>query len=141
MLGALVSLGSTIVSGISDHFKGKQEIKKTRIEAEKKLIMAEAENAMAMAKEGQKQEYDLDRIATENMKKSWKDEAVMIIFYAPLVTVFVPSMAPYVKEGFVVLDTLPDWYMYLIVGITVVTMGMRGMLTKFIQMLGKRLKL
>ena len=43
MFGVIGSLGSAIVSGISDYFKGKQEIKKMELEADKMLIMAEAQ--------------------------------------------------------------------------------------------------
>lgn len=43
MFGILGSLGTAIVSGVSDYFKGRQEIKKVELEADKMLIMAEAQ--------------------------------------------------------------------------------------------------
>ena len=44
MIGGLVTLGSAIVSGISGYFQDKNEIKKVQVEADKLLIMAEAES-------------------------------------------------------------------------------------------------
>ena len=43
MWTGIFSIGSSIVTGISDYFKGKQEISKVQLEADKKLILAEAE--------------------------------------------------------------------------------------------------
>lgn len=140
MWSIIGSLGTAIVDGISGHFKDKREIKKIKVRAEKKVILAEAQAKVEMAKTGQQQDYDLDRIAVEDMKKSWKDEFVLVVFYAPLILVFVPSYAEYIQDGFKVLATLPEWYMHVVVGITVVVMGMRGMLTKFISMLSNKFK-
>lgn len=138
MWGILGTLGSAIIGGISNHFEDKRELQKIEVEAQKKVIIAKAEAEVEMAKNGQQQEYDLDRIATEDMKKSLKDEIVMAIFYAPLIMSFIPMLAPYALEGFTILKQLPEWYMYLVVGITVVTMGMRGMLTKFIGIISNK---
>ena len=44
MIGGLVTLGSAIISGISGYFQDKSEIKKVQVEADKLLIMAEAES-------------------------------------------------------------------------------------------------
>ena len=43
MLSIIGSIGSAIISGVSDYFKGKQEISKTKLEGDIKVLVAEAE--------------------------------------------------------------------------------------------------
>jgi hypothetical protein len=40
----------------------------------------------------------------------WKDEYWTITLSIPLFAVFCPWLVEYVKDGFAVLETLPDWY-------------------------------
>lgn len=63
MLGIIGSLGSAIITGVSDYFKGKQEIKKVELEADKMLIMAEAQAKADRLKREAEMDYDLDKIA------------------------------------------------------------------------------
>lgn len=41
---------------------------------------------------------------------SWKDEWFALILSLPLIGAFLPSMVPYVQQGFIVLETMPDYY-------------------------------
>ena len=109
MVGGLVTLGSAIVSGISGYFKDKNEIKKVQVEADKLLIMAEAEAKAKRLDRESEQDYDLDKIAMQNMEKTWKDELILVIFMIPLVMSFIPEWQPYVTAGFASLATVPDW--------------------------------
>lgn len=139
----------TVISGVANlvggYFTGKQEIKKAKVAAElvmidanAKAIMAEAELKSALAKDGQKYDYDLDMYAMKNMEKSWKDEIVLIIFLAPLIMSFSPSMQPYVATGFQALANTPEWYRYIVIGMVVVIYGMRGMLKSVLQIILKK---
>ena len=85
-----------------------------------------------MAESGQTQSYDLDRLAMEQMGKSWKDEVILIIFLAPMVMAFIPGMDGYALAGFTVIAKMPEWYQYIIIGMVVVIYGMRGMLEKIL---------
>lgn len=57
-----------------------------------------------------KHEADWDNIQAANSGTSWKDEWFTLLFSVPLVMAFVPEMVHIVREGFVVLDGMPDWY-------------------------------
>ena len=138
VIGGLVTLGSAIVSGISGYFKGKQEISKVQLEADKKLILAEAEAKAKRLDRESEQDYDLDKIAMQNMEKTWKDELILVIFMIPLVMSFIPTYQEYVTAGFASLALVPDWYMYILVGMITVIYGMRGMLKMLLQMAGSR---
>ena len=138
MFTGLLSIGSAIISGVSDYFKGKQEINKTKLEGDIKVLVAETDAKVRRLEKESEQDYDLDRLATENMERSWKDELILIIFLAPLVMCFIPEYQVYVTNGFASLALVPDWYMGIIVGMIVVIYGMRGLLKMVIQMLGNR---
>ncbi len=141
MVSGLVTLGSAIVSGISGYFKDKSEIKKVQVEADKLLIMAEAESKAKRLEREAEMDYDLDRIAMQNMDKSWKDELVLLIWLTPVVMSFIPTWQPYVIEGFASLALVPDWYMYILVGLVTVIYGMRGMLKMVLQIVGSKFKI
>jgi len=86
--------------------------------------------AYELAKQGQKIEADWDTNAQMQMKYTWKDEYLMLLLSVPMVMAFVPSLAPYVEEGFKVLQKTPDWYMLSFIGIVAATFGLRWLLGK-----------
>jgi hypothetical protein len=45
-----------------------------------------------------------------NANNSWKDEWFTVILSIPLIGAFVPEMVPYIKEGFITLQEMPDFY-------------------------------
>lgn len=63
---------------------------------------------------------------------SWKDEYLTILFSIPLAMAFIPSMAPYVAEGFAVLDNVPDWYKISVGVIVSASFGIR-VVNKFVK--------
>ena len=134
----LIALGTSIIGGITDYFKGKQEINKAQLEADIKLIIAEAESKAKRLEREAEMDYDLDKIAMQNMNKTWKDELILVIFMIPLVMSFLPAYQEYVTAGFASLALVPDWYMYILVGMITVIYGMRGLLKMFLQTLGNR---
>lgn len=138
MLGIIGSLGSAIVGGISDYFKGKQEIKKVELEADKMLIMAEAQAKADRLKREAEMDYDLDKIAMQNMDKSWKDELILLIWLVPVVLSFIPEYQHIVAAGFSSLALVPDWYMYILIGMVTVIYGMRGMLKMALKIVADR---
>ena len=140
MVGGLVTLWNAIVSNISNYFKDKNEIKKVQVEADKLLIMAEAESKAKRLEREVEMDYDLDRVAIQNMDKTWKDELILLIWLTPVVMSFIPEWQPYVVAGFATLAMVPNWYMYILVGLVTVIYGMRGMLKMFLQIIGSKFK-
>ena len=132
ILGTLLDLGGTYLKGKQDQAKAKAEANILGIQAEADIKKAKALSATKRAEAGQEQNYDLDRMAMEQMGKSWKDELILIIFLAPMVMAFIPGMDGYALAGFAVIAKMPEWYQYIIIGMIVVIYGMRGMLEKLI---------
>lgn len=59
-------------------------------------------------------EQEWDIVQAENSGRSWKDEWFTILLSIPLILAFFPGCVNAVREGFMVLDTMPDWYKYLL---------------------------
>lgn len=134
----MLSIGASIITGISDYFKGRNEIKKVELEADKMLVMAETQAKIDKLKKEAEMDYDLDKTAMQNMENSWKDELILIIWLTPVIMSFIPDLQPYVATGFASLSLVPDWYMYILVGMIVVIYGMRGMLKMALEMLSNK---
>lgn len=131
-IGPLLELGGTYLKGKQDEAKAKAEAAIVGIQAEADIKKAKALSATKLAESGQAQNYDLDRLAMEQMSKSWKDELILVIFLAPMVLAFIPGMDKYALAGFTVIQQMPEWYQYIVIGMVVVIYGMRGMLEKLL---------
>ena len=91
---------STVVSAVVDGVKSWGERKRIR-----NVARIELEHKRATA------DIDWDHLQVKASEHSWKDEFWTVILAVPLVLAFVPSLAPYVEQGFLVLrDSTPDWY-------------------------------
>jgi len=66
--------------------------------------------------------------AMRNSATSWKDEYLVIIFTIPLVCCFIPSLVPYVRDGFDVLETMPSWYQITLSVIVAASFGVRSVI-------------
>ncbi len=135
MFSIIGGIATGVVNGVSSYFKGKQELKKAKIDAEKITIQAQADiqKAVALSKQkqaetGQLQDFDLDKIAMQNMEKSLKDEFLLALFSVPMILAFIPQMQDVALKGFEVIAKMPEWYQYTFIGMIVVIYGMRGLL-------------
>tara|TARA_R110001606_G_scaffold216117_2_gene364064 strand:- start:518 stop:943 length:426 start_codon:yes stop_codon:yes gene_type:complete len=132
IISSLISLGGTFLQGKQDEAKAKAAAAIVGIQADADIKRAKAIAATKMAESGQTQNYDLDRLAMEQMSTSWKDEFILVIFLAPMVMAFIPGMDGYALAGFNVIAQMPQWYQYIILGMVVVIYGLRGLLEKFL---------
>jgi len=112
ILGGLISS----VAGLGKtYIEGKNAVSKAKSEAQAAVIVKAAES-----------EADWEKIMAENSGQSWKDEWLTLLFSIPLIMAFLPSMVPYVKEGFIVLEQMPDWYQYTLSVIVAASFGVRS---------------
>jgi len=86
--------------------------------------------AFELAKQGQQIEADWDTNAQQDMKTSWKDEYLTILFSVPLILAFLPSTQEAVLKGFETLDKTPEWYMMLVTGIVAGVFGLRWLVSR-----------
>lgn len=137
MFGNIFSgLITLITKPISDWSERKtletqQKFELMKLDHEAKVATANA--TLEMAKQGQLIDADLDKTSMEDMRSSWKDEFILIVFITPMILAFVPETAPYSLRGFEIVKQMPEWYVALIIGMVVVIYGMRGLLTKWME--------
>ena len=125
---------------IAEPIKGWQQRKALKVQHRYELEkldhqanVAKANAVLEMARQGQQQDYDLDKIAMQNMANSWKDELLLIIFLIPIVLAFIPGMDGTVNAGFAAIEKMPQWYIAIVVGMVVVIYGLRGLLKAYLQ--------
>ena len=132
MLG--LNIIGNIVGGITNYFTDgqKQSAKLKQAKVDEQVAISKAKTDMLL--NSQDNDFRLDLIAVQNMNKSYKDEYYMVMFSIPMILAFIPGMQEIATTGFKIIAGMPDWYQYLVIGMVVVTFGMRGMLK---QLLGK----
>jgi|TARA_R110000803_G_scaffold22513_1_gene55963 hypothetical protein len=133
VITSLLSLGGTWLEGKQKETEATLQAKLVEIKADSDIKVAKATALTKMAEAGQTQNYDLDRLAMEQMTKSWKDEFILIIFLAPMIMAFIPGLKDYSLDGFSVVALMPEWYRYIIIGMVVVIYGLRGLLEKALE--------
>ncbi len=122
-----MNIWKSIVEGITgpgfDYLKRrtslKYELKLKKLESLVKIADAKANRVI--------KELDSDTAweLKQLDKQGWKDDWILIMLSIPLVLVFIPSMAPYIAQGFFVLGTTPEWYRWLIMLIFTAIYGIR----------------
>ena len=120
LLGKIVG---TITGPAVDYFKEKQKLK-----YDLKLATLAGKIKETEAKANRKiKELDSDTAweLKQLEQQGWKDDWVLILISIPLVLVFIPSMAPYIWNGFQILATTPEWYRWLIMLIFTAIYGIR----------------
>lgn len=132
---------SEFISPITDIIKipleGYEARKTLKVELEAKELdrlheinLKKLDTASKLAEKGLQVEADWDTSAQQDMKTSWKDEYLMILFSVPLILSFLPYTQQAVLKGFETLEKTPDWYMMLVVGIVSAVFGLRWLVSR-----------
>jgi len=74
-----------------------------------------------------KQDANWENIQATNSGTSWKDEWFTLLFSVPLVMAFVPEMVPVVKDGFNVLENMPEFYKAFLGAAVAASFGIRAL--------------
>lgn len=114
-----MSILSSVIGPVAD-------LGRTWLEGKVAKTKAKAEAEAAVMINQSKSAADWETAMARASNTSWKDEWITILFSIPLVLAFVPSAVPYVREGFAVLATMPDWYQYGLSVIIAASFGVRG---------------
>ena len=115
LIGPIANLAST-------WFQNKVE--KTKADGMAKV--AEAKARATVAEKVAAGEVEWEGKMAQATDNSWKDEFALVVLLAPAILVFIPGMKDYVKEGFEILNTLPEWYQYLLFIAISASFGIKG---------------
>lgn len=104
----LISLGATWI-------KGKQEKAKVKAEAEATAMKTAATSRA-----------DWERLMAKGAANSWKDELWTVILAAPLFLAFIPGGQEVAAQGFQTLETMPEYYRYMLGLAVSASFGVKG---------------
>lgn len=108
----------------------KVENEAKELDREHEIKMKKMDIAFKLAEQGKEVEANWDMEAQKQMRYSWKDEWFVLLFSIPLIAAFIPNIAPYILQGFNVLEKTPHWYMLLVMGIVASTFGLRWLISR-----------
>ena len=100
------------------------KLEKTKADGQAKVAEAKARASVAEQVAAGKVKWE-GKMADATVD-SWKDEFALVVLLLPAILVFIPGMRDYVKEGFEILATLPDWYQYLLYIAISASFGIKG---------------
>ena len=115
LLKPLLGVAGDAVKGIIATKKEKAKAKITEIKA----ITALKEQQIAG-------KVSWEASAVDQMKGSWKDELILICLLAPATLVFFPGMTEHIHNGFIALQSLPDYYKHLLYIACSASFGIKG---------------
>jgi len=115
LLGPIANLASTWMSS---------KVEKVKADGQAKVAQARAK--AVVAEKVATGEVEWEKSMADATDSSWKDEFALVVLLAPAILVFIPSMTEYVRTGFEVLNTLPEWYQYLLFIAVSSSFGIKG---------------
>ena len=114
LIGPVANLAGTWLDGHVAEKKAKTEAKIVTIKSEAKIKERQATG-----------EIDWDIEMAKSSDGSWKDEWLTVIFTLPLLLLMFGEYDR-VSDFFLILDSAPDWYQYLLGTIVAASFGFRG---------------
>lgn len=111
----------TAIGGKLIDAKSKRDERKDRIA--EATVVAEISRIEAYAKG----DASADLAAVNNMKFSWKDEYLTVVFSLPMLLTFAEAIynGGKMEDGWKALAIAPDWYSWCLIGIVIATFGLR----------------
>ena len=113
----MIPIFSAIANLAGTWLEGRVATTRAKAEAKATVIIKQAESAA-----------DWEAAMARNSGRSWKDEWLTLLFSIPLIMCFIPSMVPYVRDGFEVLETMPTFYQYTLSVIVGASFGVRSVI-------------
>lgn len=126
--GALIGLAKEWLGGSQRIAEAKVKAQISEIESKARIAEAKATAMANLAASDQEHSQQWERILVEQSSNSWKDEFWTLWVAVPISAMFVPYLAPYVRQGFVELETVPDWYLYILFAAVSFAFARRGLL-------------
>ena len=130
MLGALIGPIANLASSWMN-----SKVEKVKADGQAKVAQARAK--AVVAEKVATGEVQWEKSMADATDSSWKDEFALVVLLTPAILVFIPSLTSYVREGFLVLNTLPEWYQYLLFIAVSSSFGIKGV-GQAMKLMGKK---
>ena len=117
---------TALIGPIANLASSWMDSKVEKVKADGQAKVAQAKAKAVVAEKVATGEVEWEKTMADATDGSWKDEFALIVLLLPAILVFVPSMTEYVRVGFEVLNTLPEWYQYLLFIAISASCGIKG---------------
>jgi len=131
MITGIMAALTAISSPVTAWVKGKAETKRIETHYKAKIKEAKVDAQIKRIQQGDETASDMDILSVKD--RGWKDEYLLIVVTTPLILVFFPNMVSYIEEGFLALEKVPEWYMWILLGVFIDTFGFRRILRNTLQ--------
>jgi hypothetical protein len=113
----------TAVAGIAGNWvDGK--VQETKAKSRARVAKAEAD--AEVSKKVAAGEVEWENTMADATTGSWKDELALVVLLLPLPFALYEPTREGVREAFVILESLPDWYQYLLFIAISASFGIKG---------------
>jgi len=128
----LLSIIKEVIGIGAGWLERRQKRADVKLEAETKVTVARAEAEVARLGKAQDAEIAWDNETASQMDRTWKDEYWTLLLSFPLVLSFLGEWGRQrAMEGFVAIQSVPDWYMYSLGLAIASSFGYRALLNRF----------
>ena len=103
LIKPLLGLATDGIKTFAANKAAKNELKLTEIKAQSKRKQDAIDGKIAW-----------EQSAVDQMQGSWKDEFVLLALMIPAICAFLPFMQPHIERGFLILESLPEYYKNLL---------------------------
>jgi len=112
VFGTIGQIVGSITGIATSYLDGKVQVQKVNAEIKKKQLTGE---------------LDLDLMSVSKQDSTYKDDVVTYVFVAPFVLCFCGEWGRnVVEQGFMAVQSAPDYYKYILSAIVASAIGMRG---------------
>ena len=129
---------SALIGPIANLASSWMNSKVEKVKADGQVKVAQARAKSVVAEKVATGEIQWEKSMADATDSSYKDEFALIVLLLPAILVFIPSMTEYVRVGFEVLNTLPEWYQYLLFIAVSSSFGIKGV-GQAMKLMGKTL--
>ena len=137
LIGNLLGIGKSAL-------ENKAKMKQLKAEQEFSIIEAQTKAQVDRIMSNTDSDNQIDLITAQNKKYTFKDEVVTYLFLVPVVVAtVVPFLSAYesgnwnelnslVKDSYLALDQLPNWYKYVLGAVVIDVLGFRSFARKLV---------
>tara|TARA_R100001591_G_scaffold64948_1_gene74549 strand:+ start:1803 stop:2264 length:462 start_codon:yes stop_codon:yes gene_type:complete len=142
-MGILGLIGNLLGIG-KNALENRSKLKQLKAEQQFKILEAQTKAQVDRIMSNTDSDNQIDLITAQNKKYTLKDEIVTYLFLVP---VFVATIVPfitayevndwlnlntYVRDSYLALDDLPEWYKYVLGAVVIDVLGFRSFARKLV---------
>lgn len=134
-----LSLLPSVIAPIGNYLTERQAISSAKSQRKDELKKLNLEHKLTQIANASESDIEADNKARSIA--GWMDDVSFAIFLIPAVFAFYPPALPHIEAGFKALETMPEWYKYILIGMLASVFGYKRFITPILELyLGRLIK-